>query len=174
MTTDAKVLTVAVLGGTGKEGSGLVLRWARSGYRVLIGSRAVDRAEAKATELNVILGDTVIRGLSNEAAAAEADLVVLSVPYDAHQAILESVKDVVQGKILVDATVPLVPPKVARVQLPAAGSAAKEAQDFLGEGVQVVSAFQNVAADLLQDETSRIECDVLADTTRASTEIILD
>ncbi|HAA92212.1 MAG TPA: NADPH-dependent F420 reductase, partial [Rhodospirillaceae bacterium] len=95
------------------------------------------------------------------AAAAAADLVVLTVPYSNHQPMLEAIKDAVQGKILVDVTVPLMPPKVMRVQLPEAGSAAKAAQDYLGENVRVVSAFQNIAADLLQDLTAEIECEVL-------------
>jgi len=152
--------TIAVIGGTGALGSGFAMRWARAGYPVIIGSRSADNAAAKGAEMASATGGTV-SGLENGAAAKAADIVVLTVPYANHRPMLEAVRDGAQGKILVDATVPLVPPRVARVQLPAAGSAAKEAQDFLGEGVQVVSAFQNVAADLLQDEKSKIECDVL-------------
>lgn len=159
--SDVKVLTVAVIGGTGKEGSGLVLRWARSGYRVLVGSRAADRAEAKAAELNVLLGDAVVQGMSNQAAAEEADLVVLSVPYDAHQSILESIKDVVQGKILVDVTVPLKPPAIRTVHVPEGHAASLEAQALLGAGVRVVAAFQNVSAAHLQDLDHSVQCDVL-------------
>ena len=140
--------TIAVIGGTGALGSGFALRWARAGYPIIIGSRATESAEKKATEMSAILPDASIGGLENAAAAAAADIVVLTVPFSNHRPMLEAVRDAAQGKILVDATVPLVPPKVARVQLPPEGSAAKAAQEFLGDGVQVVSAFQNVAADL--------------------------
>lgn len=153
--------TIAVIGGTGALGSGFAQRWARAGYPVVIGSRSADSAAAKAAEMAAGIKGSRISGLENAAAAAAADIVVLTVPYANHEPMLKAVRDGAQGKILVDATVPLVPPKVARVQLPAGGSAAKEAQAFLGDGVQVVSAFQNVAADLLQDEASRIDCDVL-------------
>lgn len=153
--------TIAVIGGTGALGSGFALRWARAGYPIIIGSRATESAEKKATEMSVILPDASIGGLENAAAAAAADIVVLTVPFSNHRPMLEAVRDAAQGKILVDATVPLVPPKVARVQLPPEGSAAKAAQEFLGDGVQVVSAFQNVAADLVQDLDATVECDVL-------------
>jgi NADPH-dependent F420 reductase len=155
------VMTIAVLGGTGKEGSGLVLRWANSGYRVLIGSRAAERAEAKADELNAMLGGNVIRGLGNVDAAREADLVVLSVPYAAHEPILESVKDEVQGKILVDVTVPLLPPAVRKVHVPEGHAASLEAQALVGDGVRVVSAFQNISASHLMKLNESIDCDVL-------------
>jgi NADPH-dependent F420 reductase len=157
----SKLMTVAVLGGTGKEGSGLVLRWAQGGYRVLIGSREASKAEAKAQELNAVLGEVLIRGLSNEEAAAQADLVVLCVPYAAHEPILESVKDVVQGKILVDVTVPLQPPHVRTVYIPEGNAAVLEAQALLGEGVRVVAAFQNVSAVHLKELDHKIDTDVL-------------
>ncbi|MBL23448.1 MAG: NADPH-dependent F420 reductase [Rhodospirillaceae bacterium] len=152
--------SIAIIGGTGDLGSGLGLRWAKAGYPVIIGSRSKENGERAATELAEKSGGTVT-GNENAAAAAAADLVVLTVPYSNHQPMLEAIKDAVQGKILVDVTVPLMPPKVMRVQLPEAGSAAKAAQDYLGENVRVVSAFQNIAADLLQDLTAEIECEVL-------------
>lgn len=161
MASDPKVMTVAVLGGTGKEGSGLVLRWAHSGYRVLIGSRDADRAAQKAEELNAVLGEDVIRGLSNVDAAAQADLVVLSVPYSAHAMILESVCNVVQGKIVVDVTVPLQPPAVRQVFVPEGHAASLEAQAILGDGVRVVAAFQNVSAAHLKSLNHIVNCDVL-------------
>ncbi len=161
MTKDTKFLTIAVLGGTGKEGSGLVLRWAHCGYRVLIGSRSAERAQKKAVELNQALGDDVIVGMGNADAAAEADLVVLSVPYAAHKPILESVKDAVQGKILVDVTVPIKPPAVTTVHVPEGHAASLEAQALLGESVRVVSAFQNVSASHLKDLQHTVNCDVL-------------
>lgn len=156
-----KMLTIAVLGGTGKEGSGLVLRWAHSGYRVLIGSRDAARAASKADELNALLGESLIRGLSNDEAAAEADLVVVSVPYGGHRAILESIKDAVQGKIVVDVTVPLKPPAVRVVHVPEGQSASLEAQAILGDNVRVVAAFQNVGAAHLKDLSHGVDCDVL-------------
>ena len=161
LTKDPKMLTIAVLGGTGKEGSGLVLRWARSGYRVLIGSRSAERAQNKAAELNEILGETLIQGMDNVQAAHEADLVVLSVPYAAHEAILQSVKDEVQGKILVDVTVPLKPPKIRTVYVPEGKAASLEAQALLGDGVRVVAAFQNVGAAHLKNLRHSVNCDVL-------------
>lgn len=157
---DAKP-TIAVIGGTGALGSGLARRWARAGYPIVIGSRSPENAAAKAEELAAQVDGGSVRGLENGDAAVAADVVVLTVPFATHQAMLDAIKNGAQGKIMVDATVPLVPPKVARVQLPPAGSAGKTAQDFLGDAVQVVSAFQNVAADLLQDEAAAINCDVL-------------
>lgn len=155
------VMTVAVLGGTGKEGSGLSMRWALNGYRVIIGSRDADRAANRAAEMNQELGGDYLVGKANADAAAEADLVVLSVPYQAHRATLEAVKEQVQGKVLVDVTVPLQPPKVRRVHLPEGGAAALEAQQLLGESVKVVSAFQNVSSEKMTDPQAQVDCDVL-------------
>jgi NADPH-dependent F420 reductase len=159
--TERTVITVAVLGGTGKEGSGLAIRWALNGYRVIIGSRDAERAKARAAELNVQLGGDYLIGMDNAAAAAEANLVVLSVPYAAHRDTLGAVKGQLQGKILVDITVPLAPPRVRTVHLPEGGSAALEAQSLLGYGVRVVSAFQNVSAEKVEDPDIEVNCDVL-------------
>lgn len=153
--------TIAILGGTGKEGSGLALRWAKAGLRVLIGSREPAKAARVAAELNARLGQEAIKGLGNRDAAAQGDIVVLTVPYAAHLSTLAQVKDVLAGKVLVDVTVPLDPENVRRVKLPPAGSAAQEAQQFLGETVRVVSAFQNVSEALLHDAEGPIDCDVL-------------
>ncbi|MDI6768386.1 MAG: NADPH-dependent F420 reductase [Anaerolineales bacterium] len=155
------LLTLAILGGTGKEGKGLAYRWAKAGYRVVIGSRTLEKAQAAAQELSDMLGgDAIIEGISNLEAAQQADIVALTVPYAAHRETLEAVKDALQGKILIDVTVPLVPPKVTKVQMPPAGSAAQEAREILGAGVEVVAAFQNISHEhLLHDEP--IECDVL-------------
>ncbi len=155
------VKTIGILGGTGKEGKGLAYRWLKAGYRVLIGSRAVEKAAVAAAELKELVGqDASVFGLENLEAAAQADLVVLTVPFSAHRSTLELVKPELVGKILIDVTVPLVPPKVTRVQMPPAGSAAQEAQEILGEGTQVVAAFQNISYEhLLHDET--VNCDVL-------------
>lgn len=156
---------IAVLGGTGNLGGGLAGRWLQAGYRVVIGSRTAEKAQQAATELSAMLNargvDNInVEAADNRAAAASADIVVLTVPFAHHASTLNDVRDVVQGKILIDVTVPLVPPKVARVQLPEEGSAGQIAQKILGEGVSVVSAFQNVAAVHLQDG-SDLECDVL-------------
>jgi 8-hydroxy-5-deazaflavin:NADPH oxidoreductase len=151
--------TVAVIGGTGDLGSGLAWRWARAGYPVIIGSRAADRALIAAAELKARTGKDV-RGMENAAAAAAADMSVLTVPYASHQPTLESIKTALAGKILVDATVPLMPPRVSVVQLPPSGSVVVAAQAFLGQSVRVVSAFQTVAAHKLQQDIA-IDSDVL-------------
>jgi len=154
--------TIAVLGGTGQEGSGLALRWAHAGYPVVIGSRDAPRAEAKAAEIRERLGGTgSVEGCDNRRAAERGEIVVLTVPYAAHRPTLEAVKDALAGKLLVDVTVPLMPPQVARVQLPPEGSAAVAAQRLLGAGVKVVSAFQNVSSHLLEDLAATVDCDVL-------------
>ena len=153
--------TLAILGGTGHEGSGLGLRWAKAGHTVLIGSRTAEKAQAAAAELNAKLGADSVRGLDNLSAAQQGEVIVLTVPYSAHAATIESVRDAVQGKIFVDVTVPLVPPKVSRVQMPAAGSASQEAQNLLGPNVRVVTAFQSISAEHLKDSGHPIDCDVL-------------
>lgn len=153
--------TLAVLGGTGDLGSGLARRWARAGYPLVIGSRTAGKAETAAAELNARSGRSDIRGLANPDAAAAADIVVMTVPWESHAGTIESVRGACAGKIFVDTTVPLVPPKVGTVQLPPQGCAALIAQSLLGEDVRVVSAFQNVAAAKLRDEDLDIGCDVL-------------
>lgn len=156
---------IAILGGTGDLGTGLARRWAQAGYQVIIGSRTEDKAVAAAADLRAVMesrgvSSVNVEAMDNVAAASAADIVAITVPF-AHQAsTLESVKAALQGKILIDVTVPLVPPKVARVQMPEGGSAGEIAQQLLGEDVQVVSAFQNVAAHHLQ-EGKGMDCDVL-------------
>ena len=157
--------TIAILGGTGALGTGLALRWARAGHPIVIGSRSEANAEAAVSQLRETLAargvsDPQLSSATNAAAAAAGDIAVLTLPC-AHQAgTLQDVAVGLEGKILIDVTVPLVPPKVARVQLPAEGSAGQIAQATLGENVTVVTAFQNVAADHLQAEGD-IPCDVL-------------
>jgi NADPH-dependent F420 reductase len=154
--------TVAVIGGTGNEGPGLALRWAKSGrYHVIIGSRQQEKAERVAAELNARLGQDLIRGMVNPEAAAAADLAVLTVPYSAHIPTLKSIQAGLTGKILIDVTVPLQPPKVSHVYIPPGGSATAEAQALLGDAVRVVAAFQNVSATHLDDADHPIDCDVL-------------
>ncbi len=152
--------TLAIIGGTGALGSGLAMRWAAAGYAVVLGSRSAEKAEAAAREIPVGNGAPQVRGLDNAAAALAGDIVVLAVPYSSHDATLDEIAPCVAGKIVVDAVVPLVPPKVSLVQLPAQGSAAQAAQDRIGDGARVVSAFHNVAAAKLR-KGGAVECDVL-------------
>jgi 8-hydroxy-5-deazaflavin:NADPH oxidoreductase len=161
MTSEIPRTKIAILGGAGKEGGGLALRWAHLGHSVTIGSRDAARAEAAAAEINMKLGRAAVTGADNVAAAAQAELVVLAVPFAAQQATVELVRAHLTGKILIDVTVPLVPPKVSRVQLPDGGSAVKAVQKMLGDGVRVVSAFQNISAHHLVHLDAEIDCDVL-------------
>ncbi len=155
------LLTVAVLGGTGKEGSGLAMRWAINGYRVIIGSRDAEKAVAKAAEMNAELGGDYLVGMGNPEAAAQAELVVISVPYTAQRSTLESVLDQIRGKIVIDVTVPLQPPAVRTVHVPEGHAAALEAKALLGDSVRLVSAFQNVSAEKLKNADQEVDCDVL-------------
>jgi len=150
---------IAVVGGTGKLGAGLARRLAKAGYAVIIGSRDADRAQQAAQTLAL---DTAgqVTGQANRAAAAAGDMVIVAVPFASQRAIFEEIAPAVRGKIVVDTTVPLVPPKVARVQLPPEGSAAEIARAVLGAGVRLVAAFHNVAAHKLIQDVA-IDCDVL-------------
>jgi len=152
---------IAILGGTGEQGPGLALRWAKAGEEVIIGSRQREKGEKVAAELNQELGKELLRGTDNVTAAAAAEVVVLTVPYSAHVNTLESVKEQLQGKIFVDVSVPLDPENARRVMMPAAGSAAEEAQQVLGPAVKVVGALENVSAYILRDVNAAIDCDVL-------------
>jgi 8-hydroxy-5-deazaflavin:NADPH oxidoreductase len=161
MAKETLLLTIAVLGGTGKEGKGLAYRWAKAGYQVLIGSRYSEKAVTSASEIMELLeGESSVVGTTNQEAAQQADIVVVTVPYSGHREMLESVKDALAGKLVIDTTVPLIPPKVSKVQMPAAGSAAQEAKEILGDSVEVVAAFQNVSYEHLLGE-EEVECDVL-------------
>ena len=152
--------TLAIIGGTGALGSGLATRWAAAGYPVVLGSRSREKAQAAARDIQSGNGAPPVRGDDNAGAATAADIVVIAVPYSNHGAILEEIAKAVAGKIVVDAVVPLVPPKVSLVQLPPRGSAAQIAQDRLGDSARVVSAFHNVAAAKLQ-AGGAVDCDVL-------------
>jgi 8-hydroxy-5-deazaflavin:NADPH oxidoreductase len=152
---------IAVVGGSGAEGSGLALRWANAGHQVVIGSRDAAKAQAAADELNALLGKPALSGMANADAVAGADIVVLTVPYTSQLPTVESFRDKLNGKILVDVTVPLVPPKVSTVQLPASDSAAVALQQLVGPDVKVASAFQNISAHKLKKLDHVIPCDVL-------------
>ena len=155
--------TISIIGGTGAEGSGLALRWAYSGYSVTIGSRSIDKALGKAAELNLKVPDTKpqLVGQDSFVAAKGCQIAVLTVPYNAHRETLLDLKEDLYGKILVDVTVPLMPPKVDQVHIPAGDAAGLEAQEILGPDVRVVSAFQNISAAHLQEPERDIDCDVL-------------
>ena len=153
--------TLAVIGGTGDLGTGLARRWAKAGYSLVIGSRTADKAEAAAAALADIATGAKPKGMANRQAAEAAEVVVLTVPFATAPAVLDDIKPVVQGKLFIDTTVPLMPPRVARVQLPPEGCAAVLSQSRLGEGVRVISAFHNVAAHKLEQLGLDLDCDVL-------------
>lgn len=163
---------LAILGGTGKEGPGLALRWAHAGYPVIIGSRQAEKAQATASEINAQLGIERVRGMENSQAAQMAELAVLTVVQSAQLEALQSVRDALHGKILVDAT--------ARVDFrdprpPAPPAAARLAQEVLGPGVRVVAAFQNVPAHVLKKNLDgMIATDVLvcSDDVEAAQQVI--
>lgn len=152
--------TIAIVGGTGALGSGLARRWAVAGYPVLIGSRSREKAQVLAVDMREGQATLSVRGDDNVSVVRAADIAVIAVPFAHHDEILSEIEDAVEGKIVVDAVVPLVQPKVSVVQPPARGSAGQIAQDRLGSRARVVSAFHNVAAaKLLAD--GAIDCDVL-------------
>ncbi|MCZ7561547.1 MAG: NADPH-dependent F420 reductase [Burkholderiaceae bacterium] len=152
--------TLAFIGGTGDLGSGLAWRFARVGFPIVIGSRLADRAIKAAESLSATFARG-FAGMANIEAARAGDIVFMSVPFENHRTTLESIGSEVRGKIFVDTTVPLVPPKVMRVQLPAEGCVGKRTQNLLGAEVRVVSAFQNVAAAHLKSEAETLPgCDV--------------
>jgi 8-hydroxy-5-deazaflavin:NADPH oxidoreductase len=158
---EIEVNVIGIIGGTGKEGKGLAYRWAKAGYAVQIGSRTEEKARTAAEEINQLLGGgSVVVGGSNQEISQSSNLLVLTVPFAAHREMVEAIKPWIQGKILIDVTVPLVPPKVTKVQMPPAGSASLEAQQIAGDSVQVVAAFQNISYEhLLNNE--EVGCDVL-------------
>lgn len=152
-------MRLAIVGGTGKLGSGLALRWARAGHTIALGSRDPAKARSRAAEL---AGEgRALEGGDNVWAAREGEVVVLTVPYEAHQETLGAIVDAVAGKVLVDVTVPLRPPKVSRVQLPAGQAAALEAQALVGARTPVVATLHHVSATHLADIAHAIQCDVL-------------
>lgn len=152
---------IAILGGTGNEGKGLAYRWAKAGMDVVIGSRNLEKAQSAIQDLEKLWpGQKNLSAMENIEAAKQADIIVLTVPYKVHAGMVQSIAPYCTGKIVVDVTVPLNPPKVTKVYIPDAGSASLEAQMILGEEAFVVSAFQSVSFEhLLSDE--EINCDVL-------------
>ena len=153
-------MRIAVVGGTGKEGYGLALNWARTGQEVIIGSRTLDRAARAAETINAAVGRTAARGMLNRDAAAAGEIVVLTVPYDAHEATLKDIQGTARGKVLVDVTVPVDPEKPRQLRIPPGGSATEEAQALLGPETRVVAAFQNISHEHLVHGLATA-CDVL-------------
>jgi NADPH-dependent F420 reductase len=168
-------MKIAILGGTGKEGMGIGYRWAKVGHEITIGSRQESKALDAAQELQNLLGNQYpVQGKENLIAAEEAELVVLTVPFSAHKTMCEYIKDVVRGKIVIDVTVPLVPPKVTKVQMPPAGSATQEAKEIFGSETSVVAAFQNISYEHLLED-GEVACDVLVTgDSKASREIVIN
>jgi NADPH-dependent F420 reductase len=157
------IKTIAIIGGTGKEGKGLAYRWVKAGYNVIIGSRNAEKAQSAVDEISEMLDDqqrSRLSGDENSAAVKQCQLAVLTVPFAFHKDILSALKADLAGKYLIDVTVPLVPPKVSTVQVPPEGSAALQAQQLLGEETAVISAFQNISFGLLLSD-EKIDCDVL-------------
>lgn len=153
-------MRIGVIGGTGREGKGIAVRWASAGHTVVIGSRDAARARERAAEL-AQAGPTTITGADNESAIRDARVVLLSVPYSAHGDTLRALKPVLAGRILIDITVPLRPPKVTEVHLPPGHAAALEAQEILGPGTPVVATLHHVSSAHLADPAYPIDCDVL-------------
>jgi len=162
-------MRIGIVGGTGKQGTGLAKRWMRAGHTIAVGSRDPTRARAHVAEIGGGAPSTAVEGGDNVWAATVADVVVLSVPYAAHAETLRPIVDATAGKVLIDMTVPLVPPKVSRVHLPAGQAAALEAQAIVGPATPVAAALHHVSSTHLADPSHPIECDVLvaADDTRA-------
>jgi NADPH-dependent F420 reductase len=154
-------MRIGIVGGTGSEGRGLATRWARAGHQVAIGSRDAERARARAAEIAALLPEATVAGGDNAWAIAEAEVVLLSVPYAAHDATLQEHKAQLEGRVVIDITVPLKPPRVSEVHLPPGQSAALEAQAILGPGVKVVAALHHVSAAHLSELDHTIDCDVL-------------
>lgn len=152
---------IAIIGGTGKEGKGLACGWLKAGFHVVIGSRQIEKAMAAVEEVKAIVGDSIqLTGLVNEDAAKLADMIVVTVPYGAHRETMGMLKPLVKGKLVMDVTVPILPPKVTVANLPAEGSAGLETRAILGEETEVVTAFQNISYEkLMAGEFD--DCDVL-------------
>jgi NADPH-dependent F420 reductase len=165
-------VSIAIIGGTGPEGSGLALRWAQAGETIIIGSRDPQRAAEAANKIReqirgaagVPAGDTSISGAENLAACKSAEIVVLTVPFEAQAEMLRRIKPALHlGQILVDTTVPLAASVGGRPTRSLGvwqGSAAQQAAELVPEGVSVVAAFHNVSADLLHHE-GLVDCDVI-------------
>ncbi|MGB8253181.1 MAG: NADPH-dependent F420 reductase [Anaerolineaceae bacterium] len=175
MTEDDKTLTekkIAIIGGTGKEGKGLAVGWLKAGFHIIIGSRQVEKAQTAVGEIKGLLGETDhLTGMVNADAATAADFVVVTVPFGAHRDTMQMLKPLVAGKLIIDVTVPIQPPKVTVVKLPPEGSAGLETRAILGEDVDIVTAFQNISYEKLMAGEVK-DCDVLVCGSSKSTRAI--
>ena len=153
-------MKIGIVGGTGREGRGLGVRWAKAGHDIFIGSRKAEKGIAKAAEFSEEFGVS-LQGGDNVAACNHAELIVVTVPYSAHRSTFESIKDAVGDKVLVDITVPIKPPKVRSVNLPEGQSAALEARALLDEGARLVAALHHISSEHLSDPEHTFDCDVL-------------
>jgi len=153
-------MKIGIVGGTGKEGRAMGLRWCKAGHEVYIGSRDAQRAVDAAAELSEA-GHGKLEGGDNAWAVEQAEVVLLSVPYGAHRSTLEALKPALAGRIMLDITVPLQPPKVRQVHLPEGSAAALEAQAILGPDTRVVATLHHVSSVHLADPEHAIQCDVL-------------
>ncbi len=155
--------TLAIIGGTGTEGNALAFRFAKAGVHVLIGSRDAAKAQNAANEMNARIGASASRveGYANREAAAQADIVLLSVPYDGMKPIVEDLRDAAQNKIVINIASSLDPERKSRAKPPAAGSVTAEVQQFFGDAVKVVAAFQNISPEKLEAVEEKIDSDVL-------------
>jgi NADPH-dependent F420 reductase len=140
----------------------LAYRWVQAGHKVIIGSRQLEKAQTAVEEVLQLLEgkEVTLIGLENRDAIESCEIAVITVPYKAHRATLEDLKDSLQSKILIDVVVPLVPPKVSKLQMPPDGSVAQEAQTILGDACSVVDAFQNISHERLMGRGD-VDCDVL-------------
>ena len=154
-------MKIAIIGGTGPEGTGLGFRWAAAGHEVIIGSRKAERGEQVAAELLESAPDLAISGTDNETAVAQCDVAILSVPYWAQASTLEGLREQLAGKLLITVVAPTGEKKARVLRLDSGLSAAEEAQAQLGENVRVVAAFQNIGAHHLLDLDHHMDCDVL-------------
>jgi hypothetical protein len=152
-------MRIAIIGGSGKEGQGLAIGWARAGQEIVIGSRVLERAMQAVEKINQAAGRPVAKGMLNREAADAGEIVILTVPYEAHEATLRDIQPGLRGKILVDVTVPIDPEKPRRLRIPAGGSATEEAQTLLGPETRVVAAFQNISHTRL-GHGDAVDCDV--------------
>jgi len=153
-------MRIAILGGTGREGRGLALRWAKAGHEVVVASRDAARAARSAEELSG-LGCGAIQGGDYTRALAGAEVVVVSVPYPAHGDLLTSLRSSLLDRVVIDITVPIKPPRVQVVSLPTGQAAALEAQAILGTECKLVAALHHVSSVHLSDPAHAIDCDVL-------------
>ena len=156
-TASGEPASLAIIGGTGKEGRALAARFAKAGVKVLIGSRDAARAQTAAAELNTRTGTANVSGYSNREAAATAEIVLLSIPYAGMQPILEDVRAAAQGKIVINIASALDPERKSRAKIPAAGSVTAEVQQFFGDTVRVVAAFQNISPEKLEAVGDKID-----------------